>query len=204
MIEKIQRFYYKKIYPRIYRRPVLTNKILKGHYVEVGKHTYGLPEIFFPLSGKKLLIGSFCSIGQNVIIFLGGNHRTDWVSTYPFRRFNNVFSQASNITGETSSKGNVVIGNDVWIGYGVTILSGVTIGDGAVIAAFSLVSKNVPPYTVVGGNPAKIIRQRFEQDIINQLLKIEWWKWEDKKINDNTSLLCDNKINTFIEKHKIN
>jgi acetyltransferase-like isoleucine patch superfamily enzyme len=204
MLESIKRFYYKKIYPRIYKRPVLTNKILKGHFVEVGKHTYGLPEIFFPLSGKKLWIGSFCSIGQNVIIFLGGNHRMDWVSTYPFRRFNNIFSQALNITGETSGNGDVVIGNDVWIGYGATILSGVVIGDGAVIAAHSVVTKNVAPYTVVGGNPAKIIRQRFDEGVINQLLQIEWWKWDDNKINDNTRLLNDDKITSFLEKHKIN
>lgn len=202
MLQKVKLFYYKKIYPRVYKRPVLTNRILRGHFVEVGKHTYGFPEIFFPLSGKKLYIGNFCSIGQRVTIFLGGNHRTDWVSTYPFRRFDNVFFKSSNCTGETSSKGDVIIGNDVWIGYGAAILSGVTIGDGAVIGAFSVVSKNIPPYSIAAGNPAKIIRQRFEPEIINELLQIAWWEWDDKKINDNVDLLCDDKIAAFIQKHK--
>jgi len=202
MLQRIKNIYYQKIYPRIYKRPVLTSKILKGHFIKTGKHTYGVPLVFFPQSGRKLQIGNFCSIGQNVIIFLGGNHRTDWVSTYPFRRFINAFPKATACEGEVSSKGDVVIGNDVWIGYGASILSGVTIGDGAVIAAFAMVTKDVPPYTIVGGNPAAIIKQRFNQEQINGLLKIAWWQWDDEKINENVQLLCDDTIDAFIIKHK--
>jgi virginiamycin A acetyltransferase len=115
----------------------------------------------------------------------------------------NVFNNFDG-TGHPSTKGNVIIGNDVWIAENATIISGVTIGDGAVIANNSHVVKNVEPYSIVGGNPAKLIKYRFTKDQIDKLLSIKWWYWTDNKINENIHLLCNNNIDNFISLHHIN
>lgn len=169
--------------------------------MSIGKHTYGQAStaVWNEGSNGKLYIGNFCSISENVKIFLGGNHRVDWVTTYPFGHINTHLFNKFDGFGHPSSKGDVIIGNDVWIGEGAKIMSGVTIGDGAVIANNSHVVKNVAPYSVVGGNPAKHIKFRFTEAQINQLLKIKWWNWDDEKINDFTRLLCDTNIDNFIE-----
>lgn len=166
--------------------------------VSIGKHTYGRPMIWNEPNGANLTIGNFCSISQNVKIFLGGNHRTDWVTTYPFGHVNQNIFKNFNGVGHPTTKGNVVIGNDVWIGENATILSGVTIGDGAVIANNSHVVKNVEPYSVIGGNPAKFIKYRFTKEQIEKLLQIQWWNWSDEKINQFTPLLCNSNIDNFI------
>lgn len=165
-----------------------------------GKYTYGLPNILWKNDNAKLIVGNFCSIGGNVNIYLGGNHRTDWVTTYPFGTVNQNVFNLFNVDehGHPSTKGDVIIGNDVWIGDNVTIMSGVTIGDGAVIANNSHVVKNVEPYSLVGGNPANLIKYRFSQEQIEKLLQIKWWYWDDYKINNFTSLLCNNNIDEFI------
>jgi len=144
----------------------------------VGKHTYGHGKIDVKKwnDNNKILIGSFCSIADKCVIFLGGNHRTDWVTTYPFGHINQHIFDSFNGIGHPASNGDVVIGNDVWIGCNVTIMSGVNIGDGAVIAANSHVVKNVKPYEIIGGNPAKHIKYRFNDEIIEKLLKIRWWE----------------------------
>ena len=163
-----------------------------------GKYTYGRPGLYYANSGATYRSGNFCSIGDNVIIYLGGNHRSDWVTTYPFGHiFTDTFNTFNGI-GHPSTKGDVIIGNDVWIGNNVTIMSGVTIGDGAVIANSSHVVKNVEPYSIVGGNPATHIRYRFTQEQIEALLKIQWWNWEDAKINRHVPLLCSGNIDDFI------
>ena len=169
--------------------------------MSIGKHTYGLPNIAVWNEGLngKLYIGNFCSISENVKIFLGGNHRVDWVTTYPFGHIHTHLFNKFDGFGHPTSKGDVIIENDVWIGEGAKIMSGVTVGDGAVIANNSHVVKNVAPYSVVGGNPAKHIKFRFTEAQINQLLKIKWWNWDDQKINDFTRLLCDTNIDNFIE-----
>lgn len=164
-----------------------------------GKYTYGNPEIKWENSNAKLIVKNFCSIASNVKIYLGGNHRVDWVSTYPFghihqNKFNNF-----NGEGHPSTKGDVIIGNDVWIGDNVTIMSGVTIGDGSIIANNSHVVKDVEPYTLVGGNPAKFIKYRFTKEQIEKLLEIKWWDWDDEKINEFSPALCSNDIDNFIE-----
>jgi acetyltransferase-like isoleucine patch superfamily enzyme len=163
-----------------------------------GKYTYGNPIIKCPNPNAKLKVGKFCSIAEDVTIFLGGNHRTDWVTTYPFGHlYTDIFSNFNGV-GHPSTKGDVVIGNDVWIAYGVTIMPGVTIGDGAVIAANSHVVKDVEPYSITGGNPAKHIKYRFSSEQIEKLLKIQWWNWDDMKINMFTPYLCNNDIDKFI------
>ena len=164
-----------------------------------GKHTYGNPIIHSWGENAKLVVGNFCSIASNCNVYLGGNHRTDWVTTYPFGHINqNIFNNFNGV-GHPSTKGDVIIGNDVWIGDNVTIMSGVTIGDGAVIANKSHVIKNVEPYSIVGGNPAKLIKKRFTKEQIDKLLEIKWWNWDDSKINIFTPLLCNQDIDNFIK-----
>lgn len=158
----------------------------------IGEYTYGCPEVLFENNEANLFVGKFCSFAVNVKIFLGGNHRIDWVTTYPFNVLENEFPFASQIQGHPATKGDVIIGNDVWIGNGVTILSGVTISDGAVVAAGSVVSKDIGPYEVWGGNPAKCLKKRFEQKEIDFLLKLKWWDKEPDFIQENIELLCSN------------
>ena len=147
----------------------------------------------------KLVVGNFCSIASNVDCYLGGNHRIDRVTSYPFGHiYKDVFNKFDG-NGYPVTKGDVIIGNDVWIAENVRLMSGITIGDGAVIANNSHVVKNVEPYSIVGGNPAKLIKYRFNEEQIKKLLEIKWWYWDDEKINDFTPLLCDDNIDKFIE-----
>ena len=163
-----------------------------------GKYTYGRPSIHTWNQDTKLTVGNFCSIATNVHVYLGGNHRYDWVTTFPFGHINKNVFNTFNGAGHPATKGDVTIGNDVWIGDGVTIMSGVTIGDGAVLANNSHIVKNVEPYSVVGGNPAKLIKYRFTQEQIAKLLEIKWWNWDDETINIYTPLLCNSDIDAFI------
>lgn len=181
-----------------------TKDLLKeyGKIIEIGDYTYGKPKILHWGEDAILRIGKYCSIAEEVKIFLGGNHRKDWITTYPFPAITDEWPEAQNISGHPSTKGNVIIGNDVWIGFGVTILSGVEIGDGAIIAAGSVVTSNVSPYAIFGGNPARLLKKRFDDCIIEELLKIRWWDWTEKKINKNIELLCSDKIEKFIKKNK--
>lgn len=161
----------------------------------IGEYTYGLPQIFKLEKSSELEIGKFCSIANNVKIFLDGEHETSNISTYPFGYYKGFTTKKRY---QVKSKGKITIGNDVWIGYGVTILSGVNIGDGAVIGACALVIKDVAPYTIVGGIPAKIIKKRFDDKTIEKLLQIKWWNWSDKKIQKNIEILQNNNIDIFI------
>uniref|UniRef100_A0A6C0IS56 Acetyltransferase n=1 Tax=viral metagenome TaxID=1070528 RepID=A0A6C0IS56_9ZZZZ len=166
-----------------------------------GKYTYGNSNIHIHSWNERttLSVGKFCSIADNIDIFLGGNHRSDWVTTFPFGHINKDIFTNFNGKGHPKTNGNVVIGNDVWIGSHSTIMSGVNIGDGAIIACDSHVIKNVEPYSIVGGNPAKLIKYRFSEKQINELLKIKWWDFEDNKINELLPYLCDNDIDKFIK-----
>ncbi len=134
----------------------------------------------FDFVGDKLIIGKFCQIATGVrFIMNGGNHAIDGFSTFPFRAFGNEWSE---VPLSSISKGDTIIGNDVWIGNSATIMPGIQIGDGAIIATNSVVTKNVEPYTIVGGNPAVLIRKRFDDDISNLLLTLKWWAWPLEKI----------------------
>jgi len=169
-----------------------------------GEYTYGKPKILDWGEGAHLTVGKFCSIAENVHIFLGGNHRTDWITTYPFSALIDEFPEAKHIKGHPATKGDVTIGNDVWIGYGAVILSGITIGDGAVIGAFSVVTKNVYPYEIVAGNPAKVIKKRFNDEAISYLLEIAWWNWPINKISSEVNFLCNDEVLEFIIRNKSN
>lgn len=140
----------------------------------------------YPFIGDKLIIGKFCAIATGVkFIMNGANHKISGFSTYPFNIFGNDWDRVTPQLDELPFKGNTEIGNDVWIGYEAVIMPGVKIGDGAIIAAKSVVTKNVPPYTVVGGNPASLLRKRFSEETIQVLLKIAWWNWDIEKITRN-------------------
>lgn len=166
---------------------------------DIGIWSYGNPQIFSWGEDAKLKIGRFCAIANGVIILLGGEHRTDWITTFPF---NTIFSEASTFKGHPKTKGDVIIGNDVWIGQDALILSGTTIGNGAVVAARSVITKDVEPYAIVGGNPAKLIRFRFSPSTISELEKIAWWDWPLPKIKGAWPLLMSSNIDEFIETYR--
>ena len=160
----------------------------------IGDYSYGKPEVLTFNDNTSLVIGKFCSIAKDVTIILGGNHRADWVTTYPFSAIPEVFPEALHINGHPSTKGDVIIGNDVWIGYGSTIMSGITIGDGAIIGARSVVAKDIPPYSIAVGNPSRVVRYRFEREYIEHLLTVQWWNWDIEKIRENIRMLLSPEI----------
>ncbi len=175
-------------------KSVFTNKIISDEKFNIGDYTYGCPTILSWGEGAKLVIGKYCSIAESVTILLGGNHRTDWISTYPFNSIAHFRPEGFSIKGHPVSKGDVNIGHDVWIGMNSFILSGIEIGTGAVIAANSVVTKNVKAYEIVGGNPAKHIRFRFSDKEIRMLLKTEWWNLPEEKVRTLIPYLCSGDI----------
>jgi acetyltransferase-like isoleucine patch superfamily enzyme len=186
-----------EIFRKKMRGDFISTKDILGDRYQVGEYTYGKPRVIYRGEKASLRIGKYCSISTQVIIFLGSEHRMDWVSTYPFPY---LWKEASSIKGHPYSKGDVVIGNDVYIGYHATILSGVAIGDGAGIGAGSVVTKDIPPYAIVAGNPAQIIRYRFGEETIQALLKIKWWDWSNEKVRENVHLICSDSIDEFVKK----
>ena len=168
-----------------------------GHYpqYEIGRGTYGCPRLFGYRNDGGLKIGAYCSIAADVGIFLGGEHHPEWVTTYPFGALWHEHDHPE----QPKSRGDVVIGNDVWIGREAVIMSGVTIGDGAVVGAGALVAKNVPPYTIVGGNPARPIRMRFPEDVVARLLALRWWDWPDERIRRAAAMRQSPDIIAFLD-----
>ena len=145
----------------------------------------------FPFIGDKLVIGKFCALARNVkFIMNGANHKTSGFSTFPFYIFGNGWESATPQRDDMPYKGDTVIGNDVWLGYDVMLMPGVKIGDGAIIAARSVVVSDVPAYSVVGGNPAKIVKQRFSNEFVSELLSIQWWDWPVAKITRNLQAIA--------------
>lgn len=161
----------------------------------VGIGTYGMPTVHDWHEGSTLRIGAYTSIADDVHIFLGGHHRTDWISAYPFPAF---IEEAKNIQGFGGSRGDVVIGNDVWLASGCTILSGVKVGDGAVVAARAVVTRDVAPYAIVAGNPARIINWRFDEASRQAILASQWWAWPEAEIRQIVPLLCSGRLDEFI------
>ena len=199
-----------KIYPRtgdketIYLKNVITNpNIVVGDYTMYNDFVND-PVLFeknnvlyhYPISHDKLIIGKFCSIACGAkFLFNSANHTLSSLSTYPFPLFFEEWNlEKKDVTKSWDNKGNIIIGNDVWIGYEAVILAGVTIGDGAIIGTRAVVTKDVPPYTIVGGVPAKPIKKRFSEEIISKLLDIQWWNWSDEKIAKNIKAIQTGKI----------
>jgi acetyltransferase-like isoleucine patch superfamily enzyme len=180
----------------VFTKDSLADQIAKKGWT-VGEGTYGTPAVREWGNDGKLHIGNYCSIAGGCRILLGGNHRVDWVSTYPFSV---LHPEARHIRGHPATRGDVAIGHDVWIAENVTIVSGVTIGNGAVIAAESVVGRNVPPYAIVRGNPAEVARLRFSESQIASLQEIAWWNWEPERIKAYFSLLLSGDIDAFIAK----
>lgn len=178
---------------------------LTGNVFDIGEWTHGVPTIHQYDNETKLRIGKFCSIAAGVQIVLGGNHHTNWISTYAFYQEEHVFTKYKEINDlRYNLRGDIVIGNDVWIGRNAMILSGAKIGDGAVIGAGAVVAGIIPPYAIAVGNPAKIIKYRFAPKQIEKLLSIKWWNWSTNKINDYLPLICSGRIDDFIESANCN
>lgn len=173
--------------------------------LEVGAHTYGHEYIRiwdYDINYETDLcvkVGKYCSIADDIFIFLAGNHDYKNISTFPFHCLG--YNTPPDFQCKSLSNGSVIIGNDVWIGRKTMIMSGVTIGDGAVIAAGSVVTKNIEPYSIVGGNPSKLLKYRFDSFQIKKLLEIKWWEWSDEKVKDNIEYLQSKEINEFINKN---
>lgn len=173
---------------------IYTKDLIPRENFHIGEYTYGHPQVYDWEENTQLYIGRYTSIADEVKILLGGNHRMDWVSTYPFPALDDIWPEAVGINGHPWSKGDVKIGNDVWIGNGAMILSGVTIGDGAVIAARAVVVKDVEPYSIVGGNPAREIRKRFDKKQVRALLEAKWWDWPAEIVHANVKALCSGDV----------
>lgn len=199
-----------KIYPRtddietVYLKNVITDP-----NIEIGDYTMYNdfvrdPQDFqknnvlyhYLVNHDRLVIGKFCSIACGAkFIFTSANHSLKSLSTYPFPIFFEEWGlDVSDITDAWDNKGDIIVGNDVWIGYEAVILSGVTIGDGAVVGSRAVVTKDIPPYTIVGGVPAKPIRKRFDDVTIARLLELQWWDWSEKRIKANLKIIQSGRI----------
>ncbi len=188
-----------------YERLCFLKNLVNHPAIEVGDYTYyddfedvnhfvKNVKYLFDFTGDRLVIGKFCMIASGVeFIMNGANHLADAVSAYPFAVFGGAWSEA--MRGKSyPSRGDTVVGNDVWIGYRAALLPGVKIGDGAIIGAYAVVTKDVPPYAIVGGNPAREIRQRFSPGHVERLRQLRWWNWDPEKITRNVHLLTGNDV----------
>jgi acetyltransferase-like isoleucine patch superfamily enzyme len=176
-------------------KPRLKSNIERKGWV-VGEHTYGGPTIYSH-GPEKLIIGKYTSIGGGVVIVLVG-HLPEYVSTYPFALHRKFWPSVPIGVVDQKGKGDIVIGNDVWIGHGATIMPGVKIGDGAIVGGQSVVTKDIPPYAIAVGNPARLVRYRFDDEVIKELLEIKWWLWSDEKVDKFLPLILSDDIKAFI------
>lgn len=194
-------------------RTVFLKNIIKSPNIIVGDYTYYDDPVdsynfeknvlyHFDFVGDKLIIGKFCQIASGVRFIMNGSHHPmKGFSTYPFKVCGGAWSKDPL---DVVRKGDTIIGNDVWIGNSVTIMPGIKIGDGAIIGTNSLVTKDVEPYTIVGGNPAKVIRKKFSEDIIQILLSLQWWNWDVRKITENLDLITSGDVNQLIKIYEEN
>lgn len=199
-----------KIYPRtgdtetVYLKNVITDPNIEiGDYTMYNDFAHDPCDFqknnvlyHYPVNHDRLVVGKFCSIACGAkFIFTSANHSMSSLSTYPFPIFFEEWDlDVTNITDAWDNKGDIIIGNDVWIGFEAVILSGVTIGDGAIIGARALVTKDIPPYTIVGGVPAKPIRKRFDNVTIAKLLELKWWDWSEERIKANLESIQSGRV----------
>ena len=207
-----------KIYPRTGdKQTVYLNAVVKDPQIEIGDYTIyndfiADPLLFeknnvlyhYPIHREKLIIGKYCSIACGTkFLFNCANHTLKSISTYTFPLFYEEWGlEKSKVATAWDNKGDITIGNDVWIGYGAMIMAGVHIGDGAIIAAHAVVTKDIPPYTIVGGIPAKEIRKRFDTDTIKQLQMLQWWNWSTNKIRQCLPYITTGNLNELITVEK--
>lgn len=162
---------------------------------QIGRGCYGPLEIkSFGAEGETVTIGNFCSFAEETAVLVGADHRHDWVTTYPFSVFR---SEATHIQGHPAPSRGVTIGSDVWMGFRSMVLDGVTVGDGAVIAAGAVVTRDVRPFAIVAGCPAREVARRFADESVERLLDIEWWNWSDDRINQSLELLLSDDVTGF-------
>ena len=192
-----------QIFPNAYKTSCFIKDVGKAPNILIGDYTYyddtedptGFEKnnvLFnYPEFGDRLIIGKFCAIASGTKFIMGpANHRISSVTTYPFNIMGSGWEKFTPSMEDLPLKGDTVVGNDVWIGQNVTVMPGVHIGDGAIIAADSVVTKDVPPYCVAGGNPCRVIRQRFDEALTAFLLELKWWDWDADKIFRNMDALC--------------
>lgn len=196
------------IFPNEYKTSCFIKNVVKAPNISIGDYTCyddtDHPEYFeqnnilfnYPEFGDRLVIGKFCQIASGTKFIMGpANHRLCSVSTYPFNVFGGAWTENTPAhLLQLPHKGDTVIGNDVWIGRESIIMPGVKIGDGAIVAAYSVVAKDVPPYSVVGGNPARFIKKRFDEELMELLLALKWWNFEPKKLVEFLPLLCESDL----------
>lgn len=197
-----------EIYPNEYKTSVFLKNIITAPNISIGDYTYyddavdptGFEKnnvLFnYPEFGDKLIIGKFCAIARGTTFIMGSaNHRMSSVTTYPFHVFGGAWQENTPAhLSQLPFKGDTIIGNDVWIGRESVIMPGVKIGDGAIIAAYSVVTKDVEPYTIYGGNPAQYIKTRFDEELISLLLKLNWWDFEPNEIVTFLPTLCNSNL----------
>jgi acetyltransferase-like isoleucine patch superfamily enzyme len=181
-------------------RQALEQALYTDERLTIGRGSYGEPKVAtFPGDEAHVRIGAFCSIGPDVILMDGGDHRVDWISTFPFRAAFDL--PGAYADGHPRSRGDIEIGNDVWIGRGARIRSGVHVGDGAVVAAYAVVTHDVRPYAIVAGVPAREVRRRFSDQQVQALEQIAWWDWPMEQVLRCVPALCSDAIEEFIEQH---
>jgi acetyltransferase-like isoleucine patch superfamily enzyme len=176
------------------------NDLMARGLLVLGRHTYGQPKVWMSRGSEcKVVIGNFCSIAPGVQCVAGGIHPAAWISTYPFRIRWGLAGAYED--GMPATQGDIVIGSDVWIGTDAMILSGVQIGHGAIVAARSVVTRSVPPYAVVAGVPARVVKHRFEADVVARLLQMAWWDWSDDQIQKAVPLLSSGEVDRFLREY---
>lgn len=187
--------------------------VVKNPRIQIGDYTYyddpAGPEQFerhvthhYEFLGDKLIIGKFCAIAKGIeFVMNGANHRMQSVTTYPFNIMGGGWEKCTPTLDELPFKGDTIVGNDVWIGQHVTVMPGIHIGDGAIIAAGSVVSKDVPAYHIAGGNPIRVIRARFDKELIDYLLQLRWWDWPAETIFRHLGVLCSGDLQAIRSLH---
>ena len=197
-----------EVFPNEYKTSCFIKNVVKAPNISIGDYTYYDDDVApmdfeknnvlfnYPEFGDKLIMGKFCQIAKNVKFIMGAaNHRLSSVSTYPFNVFGGAWEKNTPPhLNQLPFKGDTILGNDVWIGRESIIMPGVKIGDGSIVAAYSIVTKNVEPYSVVGGNPARFIKKRFDDELIDLLLKTKWWDFEPEKLVEFLPLLCESDL----------